>query len=119
MRKLRWNYRDNIASATVIERNKDSDDVEYYVYDSAGQRIRKVSETLKAGGIVEIAETIYLGGVEIKRIKTKKKDDISEMKSERWSFHVNDGHRPRTGSFLEPARRKAQQKIRCQILISD
>lgn len=93
LRKLCWNYRDNIASATLIERDDDAADIEYYVYDGAGQRMRKVTETLKgsdSGRRIEIAETLYLGGVEIKRVK-QKEGDVLKTNSERWSLHVSDG----------------------------
>ena len=79
-----WNYRDNISKATIISRPAATDDAEYYVYDSAGQRVRKIKETLVAGN-TEIEEKIYLGGVEIKRIRT------GSLKSlERSDLHVMD-----------------------------
>ncbi len=56
--QLRWNYRDNIASVTIIER-------EDYVYDSSGSRVRKVTERYN-GTLTHIEEVIYLGGVEIR-----------------------------------------------------
>ncbi|WP_372633668.1 SpvB/TcaC N-terminal domain-containing protein [Fodinibius sp.] len=65
---LKWNYRDQLAKATIIERSGESsiDDAEYYVYGSGGQRVRKVKETLEDGNVV-VREKIYLGGCEIKR----------------------------------------------------
>jgi RHS repeat-associated protein len=66
---LTWNYLDNIANATVIERQDTPSDAEYYVYDGAGQRVRKVTESYGNGGTsAHIEETIYLGTLEIKRI---------------------------------------------------
>ncbi|MBN2530337.1 MAG: DUF2380 domain-containing protein [Deltaproteobacteria bacterium] len=44
-----WNFRDNIASATIIERTGNPNDVEYYIHDSSGQRTRKVKETWGSG----------------------------------------------------------------------
>ena len=69
-RNLSWNYRNNIASVHLIKRDGQANDAEYYVYDSSGQRIRKVTERLKASG-VEITETRYLGDVEVKFIYPK------------------------------------------------
>ncbi len=85
--EIQWNYRDNIASATVIKREGATDDAEYYVYDAAGNRVRKVKETLKGGGQVEIEEKIYLGDVEIKHIRTVGSNATS---LERSSLHVMD-----------------------------
>ncbi|NJL43633.1 MAG: RHS repeat protein [Pseudanabaena sp. SU_2_4] len=66
---ITWNYRNNIASVTVIERQNAPSDCEYYVYNSAGNRVRKVTERYGNGGTVtHTEETLYLGSVEIKRI---------------------------------------------------
>ncbi|MCP4605256.1 MAG: RHS repeat-associated core domain-containing protein [Proteobacteria bacterium] len=80
-----WNYRDNIASATIIARTDDPDDVEYYIYDASGQRTRKVKETW-GSGVVTIEEKIYLGTVEIKR----KRQQGQPNTLERWSLHMID-----------------------------
>jgi RHS repeat-associated protein len=67
-----WDYRDQLQ---VTQRQKVNDEeVEgierhgertWYVYDAAGQRVRKVTERANNGGLKE--ERIYLGGVEIHR----------------------------------------------------
>ncbi len=88
--EIKWDYRDNISSATVIKRSGEPDDVEYYVYDSDGERVRKIFERYRGNGIVEIEEKIYLGGVEIKRIHTKNGSLTSEKKLERFTLHVMD-----------------------------
>lgn len=82
---LQWNYRDNISRAVVIERPADPDDVEYYVYDSRGNRVRKIKETYLGGGVTEVEEKIYLGSVEIKRIYQN-----TTLLLERSSLHVMD-----------------------------
>ncbi|MDG5817066.1 toxin TcdB middle/N-terminal domain-containing protein, partial [Chitinispirillales bacterium ANBcel5] len=79
-----WNYRDNISKATIIERTGSTDDAEYYVYNSGGDRVRKLKETLEHGHVV-IEEKLYLGGVEIKRIRTE-----SSLTLERFDHHVMD-----------------------------
>ncbi len=87
LRNITWNYRDNIAGVTSIERTSGpTDDAEYYVYDASGQRTRKVKETLD-NGIVKIEEKIYLGGVEIKR---RREEGSLTNDEERWSLHVMD-----------------------------
>ncbi len=83
--QLNWNYRDNISSAVIIERPSDPDDVEYYVYDSQGQRVRKVKETYLGAGVTEVEEKLYLGGVEIKRISRNTTQIL-----DRSSLHVMD-----------------------------
>ena len=108
-----WTYRDSISSATIIERDDPTpDDVEYYVYDAAGQRVRKVKETW-GSGVVTIEEKIYLGGVEVKR-----KRQVGQPNTlERWSLHVmddkqrialahrwtNDATGTEAGSIVDPA----------------
>jgi len=81
---INWNYRNNICKATIISRPSSTDDAEYYVYNSAGQRVRKIKETLVSGNIA-IEEKIYLGGVEIKRVRTG-----TTVSLERWDLHVMD-----------------------------
>ncbi|TVL99779.1 MAG: hypothetical protein CV087_16715 [Candidatus Brocadia sp. WS118] len=92
LRGLGWNYRDNITSATIIESTDTRpSDSEYYVYDSSGQRVRKVSERLVNGdsGGIEIIEKIYLGNYEIKRIKIQGQQGTTAT-LERETLHVMD-----------------------------
>ncbi|NEP22625.1 SpvB/TcaC N-terminal domain-containing protein [Moorena sp. SIO3I6] len=65
--QVQWNYRDNIANVTIIDRDDNNNDAEYYVYDSSGTRVRKVTERYGSGGnMTHIEEVIYLGVVEIR-----------------------------------------------------
>jgi RHS repeat-associated protein len=90
IKKLEWNYRDNIASAAIIEHtNGNINDTEYYAYDASGQRVRKVKETWKGNGVVEIEEKIYLGAVEIKRIRTEQ-ESVTTPILERFTLHIMD-----------------------------
>ncbi|CTQ34660.1 SpvB/TcaC N-terminal domain-containing protein [Jannaschia rubra] len=63
---MRWSAFDKLAAAVVIARPGGIDDAEYYVYDSTGQRARKVEERYEGGARVVI-ETRYLGGCRITR----------------------------------------------------
>lgn len=84
---ITWNYRNNISSATIIEREGEND-AEYYVYDGAGQRTRKVKETYNASGdLLWTEEKIYLGGVEIKRKFQGNDQTLSENRS---TVHIMD-----------------------------
>ncbi|GLV55922.1 hypothetical protein KDH_27660 [Dictyobacter sp. S3.2.2.5] len=86
---MAWNYRNNIASVTVIARQNAPSDGEYYVYDGTGNRVRKVSEQYGNGGTVaHIEETLYLGSLEIRRITQG-----SSVTEERHSLRVLDGER--------------------------
>lgn len=90
LRNLTWNYRNNIARADVILRDGSNSDSEYYVYDSRGNRIRKISERQVNSTITEIEEKIYLGNFEIKRIKRISGTTQSTI-LDRQSLHVMDG----------------------------
>lgn len=84
---ISWNYRNNIASATIIERDSEND-AEYYVYDNSGQRVRKVKETYNSdGNLLWIEEKIYLGGVEIKR---KYQGESKTLTEDRSTVHIMD-----------------------------
>jgi RHS repeat-associated protein len=90
--EMQWDYKDQLRLTRGQRVNDDDlDGVEhegertFYVYDAAGQRIRKVCE--KALGLVE--ERIYLGGFEIFR---KHNGPISaiNLTLERETLHVMD-----------------------------
>ena len=93
---ISWNYRNNIASATIVERQIEDEegnvvtisDAEYYVYDASGQRTRKVKETYNtAGDLLWKEEKIYLGGVEIKK---KYSGNNQQLRENRSTVHVMD-----------------------------
>jgi RHS repeat-associated protein len=87
LKEISYNYRDNISKAVVIKRTGGTDDAEYYVYDSQGNRVRKVSEKVinTTTGAVEVEDKIYLGGVEIKRIRQQ-----SSLILQRSTLHIMD-----------------------------
>ncbi len=80
---VEYNYRDNISKAIVIQRPVDiPDDAEYYIYDSSGNRVRKITIANN-----QKIEKIYLSGCEIKRITSL---DGSLTHLERFDHHVMD-----------------------------
>jgi RHS repeat-associated protein len=87
LKEISYNYRDNISRAVVIKRPGGTDDAEYYVYDSQGNRVRKVSEKVinTTTGAIEVEDKIYLGGVEIKRIRQQ-----SSLILQRSTLHIMD-----------------------------
>ena len=64
--RIKWNYRNNMQCANRIERAADINDAEYYVYNGAGQRVRKVHEQKTTAGTI-VKEVIYLGGIEVRK----------------------------------------------------
>ncbi len=68
---MRWNYRDQLQATArhVVDDNVGTPETTYYVYDSTGQRMRKVTERQAAAGQAPTRkkERIYLGGFEIFR----------------------------------------------------
>lgn len=83
LESIEWNYRDEMVSAV---KGSGTDEVTYFTYDSAGQRVRKVYEH---SGLIE--ERIYLGGFEIYRKRLE--SDPEEVVLERETLHVMDGVR--------------------------
>jgi len=62
---MQWDYRDQLqVTSQQVVNNGDAREKTYYVYDAAGQRVRKVTE-LATGSLKN--ERIYLGGFEIYR----------------------------------------------------
>jgi len=111
---MQWDFKDQLQMTQRQKVNdEDADGVlrhgerTWYVYDSAGQRVRKVTERANNGGLKD--ERIYLGGFEIYR-----KNGANPLVRE--TLHIMDDKQriamveTRTQG-LDPA---PQQLIRCQ-----
>jgi RHS repeat-associated protein len=83
---LTFNCCENLVRATIIERTDDTNDCDFYVYDSDEIRTRKVCQRKTDDGI-EIEEKIYLGNYEIKR---KKKKGQESLTFERQTLRIMD-----------------------------
>ena len=65
---MSWNARNQLHQVTQVVREEpdgQDDDVETYIYDGAGQRVRKVRRA-KTGGGEQVIEVLYLPGLEIR-----------------------------------------------------
>jgi len=67
--QMNWNFKDHLSATTTMVKNDISmsdnlPETTYYVYDAAGQRVRKITETQSAACK---DERIYLSGFEIYR----------------------------------------------------
>ncbi|MFJ1211701.1 SpvB/TcaC N-terminal domain-containing protein [Burkholderia pyrrocinia] len=66
-----WRYDNLLAGVTIVDRDTLPSDVELYVYDSHGQRIRKITRRYGNGGTTQnVDETLYIDGLEIRRHST-------------------------------------------------
>jgi RHS repeat-associated protein len=77
LQQMEWDFEDQLHYV-----NKGSEEI-YYVYDAAGQRVRKVVEKNNNGALIE--ERIYLGGFEVFR-----RSNGSGLKLERETLHIMD-----------------------------
>ncbi|MCK4790245.1 MAG: hypothetical protein KAV87_41290 [Desulfobacteraceae bacterium] len=67
---MRWDFKDQLqASTRQVVNNGGTPEITYYVYDAAGQRVRKVTERQAGPGGTprKKNERIYLGGFEVYR----------------------------------------------------
>ena len=66
---MRWDFQDQLQASARQVVNGGTPETTYYVYDAAGQRVRKVTERQAATGQTptRMNERIYLGGFEIYR----------------------------------------------------
>jgi insecticidal toxin complex protein TccC len=64
-RFLAWDLRNQLGSVTPIERSSGLNDSEAYIYDSGGQRVRKL-RTLQTDARTLAAEVRYLPGLELR-----------------------------------------------------
>jgi RHS repeat-associated protein len=87
---MRWDYRDQLqATAQQVVSNGGTPEITYYVYDAAGQRVRKVTERQAQAGQTPVRkeERLYLGGFEIYRTY---ESDGETVELERETLHIMD-----------------------------
>ncbi|MGM1053978.1 MAG: SpvB/TcaC N-terminal domain-containing protein [Pseudomonadota bacterium] len=86
---MRWNHRDQLQATARQVVNGGVPETTWYVYDSSGQRVRKVTQ--RAAGAGEeprrLNERIYLGGFEVYR---RYGADGMSVSLERETLHVMD-----------------------------
>jgi RHS repeat-associated protein len=86
--QMAWDFKDQLASTQRQVVNNAPGETTYYVYDAAGQRVRKVTQ---AGGGTKTKERIYISGYEVYR---EYGSDGSAVTLERQTLHVMDDKRP-------------------------
>lgn len=64
-RFLTWNLRNELQSVSPVERGSGRNDCELYLYDGAGQRVRKI-RSLQTNARTVTAEVRYLHGLELR-----------------------------------------------------
>lgn len=91
LQRMNWNFKDELQSVARQKRiDGGTPETTYYVYDSSGQRIRKVTENAANPGVTPTkkCERIYLGGAEIYREQSGTNAGL-----ERQTLHVMDDTR--------------------------
>ncbi len=78
MQPLAWNGRNQLQRVVMLERSGAPNDEEWYQYDGNGQRVRKTTRTLAAGGTLK-DEVIYLPGMELRRRYNVKHEVAEEL----------------------------------------
>jgi len=87
---MQWDYKDELQETSKqVVNNGGTPETTYYVYDAAGQRVRKVTEKQAGSGETPTKknERIYLGGFEI--FRTYQEND-NTVDLERESLHIMD-----------------------------
>jgi RHS repeat-associated protein len=65
-RPLAWSWGGTLSSAVIVARDQDPNDADFFVYDSSGQRRRKVMCRLTQGGM-KVQDVVYFAGVQLYR----------------------------------------------------
>lgn len=89
---MRWDYRDQLQATSRQVVGDGTPEMTWYVYDAAGQRVRKVTERQADAGQTptRLKERIYLGRFEIYREYENGGDTIT---LERETLHIMDDQR--------------------------
>jgi RHS repeat-associated protein len=87
---MQWDYRDHLRASARQVINNGTPETTWYVYDTSGQRVRKVTERQSSEGEkpTRIKERIYLTGFETYR---EYKNDGTELKFERQTLNLLQG----------------------------
>ncbi|MEP6901374.1 MAG: SpvB/TcaC N-terminal domain-containing protein, partial [Actinomycetota bacterium] len=88
---MNWNFKDELQTVAQQKRiDGGTPETTYYVYDSGGQRVRKITENTANPGITPTrkSERLYVGGVEIYREQSGVNSGL-----ERKTLHIMDDTR--------------------------
>lgn len=87
---MQWDFKDQLQASSRQVVNGGIPETTYYVYDAAGQRVRKVTERQASAGQTptRMHERLYLGGFEIYREYGGSGNAIT---LERGTLHIMDG----------------------------
>lgn len=88
---LSYNCCENLVSAITIERPDEANDSDYYVYDNAEQRSRKVNEQYVNATSVNYNDTIYFGNYEVQRKGVQASDGTRTVTTDRQTVRIMDG----------------------------
>ncbi len=90
--QMRWDHAERLQATSKQVVASGTPETTYYVYDAAGQRVRKVTEWAAAAGVEarRKSERLYLGGWEVFRTYEA---GGAATKLERETLHVMDGER--------------------------
>jgi RHS repeat-associated protein len=80
---MEWDFKDQLQATRERVVNRGCGETTYYVYDAAGQRVRKVTESATGS---RRHERIYLAGFEVYR----EYDSVNAVTLERQTLHVMD-----------------------------
>jgi len=90
---INWNYRNQLRVGTTVQRTTAIDDGEYYLYDSAGNRVRKKYRQYVNVYSTRYTEKVYIGNVEIKKIRTYSTFSGYTTNLKRTTLHIMDDTR--------------------------
>lgn len=85
---MQWNFREELQAISTQQVNNGRPETTYYVYDSEGRRVRKVTERAFAGigNAPKKSQRLYLGAIEI----YSEYDNAENLALQRISYHVTD-----------------------------
>uniref|UniRef100_UPI001C30F296 RHS repeat-associated core domain-containing protein n=1 Tax=Cohnella sp. GbtcB17 TaxID=2824762 RepID=UPI001C30F296 len=94
LQRLEWDHADRLRSTVrqTVTATEGTPETTWYVYDAAGRRVRKVTESQAPDGVepIRMKERIYLGPFEIYR---EFRGDGVAVELERETLHLMDGER--------------------------
>lgn len=88
---LRFNCFENLVNTTLVKRQGQPNDMDYYIYNAAEHRNRKVAERLAQGSVLNMEDKRYMGSYQVRYNGTISSGNPFQKKATCQTLRIMDG----------------------------